>query len=319
MNLVLGRFVTTFNDFAIGAMAPDDYMKEVSRYAFFLVYIHTVLLSLVVIRATSALRMDFLQSFLRQDMTYFDSNYGGSPSIKVTANGNLVTNGISERLSILVQSCSTFVAAFVVAFAVQWKLTLITLGVVPTIVIVTGVCMTIEVKSENVLMSIWSQASLLAEGVFSSITTVHAFWLQPTMARRYEGYLAELECVGKKKSLSYGVLFATQFFCVYAGYGLAFWQGVRMFARGEISDPGQVVTYCMLPHLLPLVLNRFPKLTLLPLRVILAIVLVATSLTQIAPQVITITKAATAADELFRIIDTSSAIDRVDSSDDVSK
>ena len=33
MNLVFGRFVTTFNDFAIGAINPDDYMTEVSRYA----------------------------------------------------------------------------------------------------------------------------------------------------------------------------------------------------------------------------------------------------------------------------------------------
>jgi ATP-binding cassette subfamily B (MDR/TAP) protein 1 len=210
---------------------------------FFLVYIHTVLVSIAAIRATKALRLDFLQSLLRQDMTYFDAEEAGSPSVKVTTNGNLVTNGISERLSVFVQSCSTFVAAFVVAFAVQWKLTLITVGVVPTIVIVTGICMTIEVKSENRLMEIFSQASLHAEGVFSSIATVHAFWLQPTMARRYEEFLAEVERVGKKKSPNYGVLFSTQFFSVYSGYGLAFWQGIRMFARGEVDDAGDIVTY----------------------------------------------------------------------------
>ncbi|KAI8669813.1 Leptomycin B resistance protein pmd1 [Fusarium sp. Ph1] len=303
MNLVFGRFVTTFNGFASGGVSPDDYMAEVSRYAlyfiylfiarFLLIYTHTVLVSIGAIRATKALRMDFLQSLLRQDMTFFDSEEAGSPSVKVTTNGNLVTNGISERLTVFVQSCSTFVAAFVVAFIVQWKLTLITLGIVPTIVIVTGICMTIEVKSENKLLDIFSRASLVAEEVFSSITTVHAFWLQPTMARRYEKFLADMERVGKKKSPNYGVLFATQFFSVYSGYGLAFWQGIRMFARGEIDEPGAVVT------------------------VIMAVVLAATSLTQIAPQIITITKAATAADELFRIIDKTSAIDPLSSAEPV--
>ncbi|RYP43462.1 hypothetical protein DL770_011677 [Monosporascus sp. CRB-9-2] len=299
MDLVFGKFVTTFNNFAIGAVSPDDYMSEVSRYSlyfvylfiakFFLVYIHTVCVSVAAIRATKALRLDFLQSLLRQDMSYFDSEEAGSPSVKVTTNGNLVTNGISERLSVFIQSCSTFVAAFIVAFVVQWKLTLITLCVAPTIIIVTGVCMAIEVKNEDKLMDIFSRASLLAEGVFSSISTVHAFWLQPTMAKRYEDFLAELERVGMKKSPNYGVLFSTEFFSIYSGYGLAFWQGVRMFARGEVDEPGDIVT------------------------VIFAVVLAATSLTQIAPQIITITKAAAAADELFRVIDMKSAIDPLSS------
>ncbi|UNI18372.1 hypothetical protein JDV02_004645 [Purpureocillium takamizusanense] len=145
--------------------------------------------------------------------------------------------------------------------------------------------MAIEVKNEDELTDTLSRGSLLTEGVFSSITTVHAFWLQRTMANRYEDLLAEMERVGMKKSPNYGVLFSTEFFSVYSGYGLAFWQGVRMFAHGEVDEPGDIVT------------------------VIFAVVLAATSLTQISPQIITITKAAAAAEELFRIIDTKSVID----------
>ncbi|KAM5437326.1 putative ABC-type xenobiotic transporter [Microsporum canis] len=142
---------------------------------FFLVYVHTVAASTAAIRATKALRLDFLQSLLRQDTSYFDSKKDGLPSVKVTTNGNIITNGISE------------------------KLTLITICIVPAIVIITGV--------------LW------------------------------------------------------------------------MFARGEVNEPGDIVT------------------------VIFAVVVAATSLTHIAPQIITITKAAAAADELFRIIDKKSAID----------
>ncbi|KAL9091601.1 MAG: hypothetical protein Q9159_001339 [Coniocarpon cinnabarinum] len=295
MDLVFGKFVTTFNNFAVGAVTPDQYMSQVSKYAlyfvylaiakFCLVYIHSVAVSIAAIRATKALRLDFLQSLLRQDMSYFDSKAAESPSVKGTTNGNHVTNGISEKLSIFVQSCATFVAAFVVAFAVQWKLTLITVCVVPTIIIVTSICMSIELKNEDKLMSIFSRSSQLAEEVFSSISTVHAFWLQPLMAERYEVFLAEMERVGMKKSPNYGVLFSTEFFCVYSGYGLAFWQGIRMYARDEIKEPGDIVT------------------------VIFAVVLAATVLTQITPHIVTITKAAAAADDLFRVIDEKPAID----------
>ncbi|KAJ5200335.1 hypothetical protein N7491_008863 [Penicillium cf. griseofulvum] len=58
-----------------------------------------------------------------------------------------------------------------------------------------------------------------------------------------------------------------------------------MYARGEVEQPGSIVT------------------------VIFAVVVTATSLTYIAPQIITITKSAAAADELFRIVDRKSAID----------
>jgi ATP-binding cassette subfamily B (MDR/TAP) protein 1 len=33
MDLIFGKFVTTFNNFALGALGPDDYMREVSKYA----------------------------------------------------------------------------------------------------------------------------------------------------------------------------------------------------------------------------------------------------------------------------------------------
>lgn len=67
---------------------------------FVLVYIHTAAASIAAIRATKALRLDFLHSLMRQDMSYFDSNAAGSPSVKVT-------NGLSEKLSVFVQSCAT--------------------------------------------------------------------------------------------------------------------------------------------------------------------------------------------------------------------
>jgi len=41
--------------------------------------------------------------------------------MQATTNGNLVNNGISEKLGLALMGIATFVAAFAVAFAVQWK------------------------------------------------------------------------------------------------------------------------------------------------------------------------------------------------------
>lgn len=252
MDIVFGKFVTTFNNFALGRVRSSEYMDEVERYTLYFVYLfiakfvfaytYSLGASVAAIRTTKALRLDFLASLLRQDMTFFDSKEAGSPSIKVTTNGNHVNNGISDKLMLLVQSISTMVSAFVIALIIQWKLALICVCILPAIIIITGISADIEIKQEAKVMSIYSKAGLLAEEVFSSIATVHAFWLHPLMFKKYDTLLAEAEKQGLKKSVNFGVMYSTSFFCVYSGYGLAFWQGVRMYASGEIAEPGVIVT-----------------------------------------------------------------------------
>ncbi|KAF2193181.1 multidrug resistance protein-like protein 1 [Zopfia rhizophila CBS 207.26] len=295
MDLIFGKFVTSFTGFATGAISSGKYRSEVNKYTlyfvylfvakFALVYIHSVAISISAIRITKALRIDFLEHTLRQNIAYFDSADAGSVTTQTTTNGNNVNNGISEKLTLTIQALSTFVAAFVVAFAVQWKLALITVSIVPTILVVTSVCVVIDTKQESAMLAIYSKAGQLAEEVFSTMRTVHSFWLNPLLSDKYDSLLGDAMKVGMKKSPNYAVLFSTEFFCVYAGYGLAFWQGIRMYTTGEIKESGDVFT------------------------VILAVIVAATAMTSIAPQILNLTKASSAAEELFKTIDRESEID----------
>lgn len=204
-------------------------------------YIWTVLVSISSIRAIKRLRVDFVRQSLRQEIPFFDSP-SSSISSQITTNGNLVSNGISEKLGLTIQAISTFVAAFVVAFAVQWKLTLIVSAIVPLNIFVTIICVIYDTIYEYKMFEIYSQAGSIAEEAFSTIRTAHAFWAFPKLSSRFTHILAEAKKVGDKKSLVYAILFPTEFFLIFAGYGLAFWQGMRMFKSGEISEPGAVVT-----------------------------------------------------------------------------
>jgi ATP-binding cassette subfamily B (MDR/TAP) protein 1 len=106
----------------------------------------------------------------------------------------------------------------------------------------TGLCFALDAPIEKRMMAAYDKAAVLAEEVFSTITTIHSFWLQPLMARRYDSHLAVAEREAMKKCVIYGVLFSTQFFCIYSGYALAFWQGTRMYTSGDIREPGKIVT-----------------------------------------------------------------------------
>lgn len=207
------------------------------------------------IRLTRSLRLDFLNNTLRQEIGYFDSAEPGSIPGSINRGGNLVTQGISEKLGLAIQATTTFFSAFIVAFAVQWKLTLISLCIVPTILIVVTVCVMIDSGIEQRLSVTWEEADKLAEEVFASIRNAHAFWAFPKLSSKFERIMLDARVLGKNKPPIYAVLFCIQFFCIYAGYGLAFWQGIRMYHRGEIDQPGDVVTY-VLSSLVPNTLWR---------------------------------------------------------------
>ncbi|RDA94952.1 hypothetical protein CP533_0185 [Ophiocordyceps camponoti-saundersi (nom. inval.)] len=294
MDIVFGRFVNVFNDFAAGRLSPAGYRQEVSRFSLYFVYIFiaklaltyiwTVLVNVTAIRATKSLRVDLLRQLLRQEIPYFDAPTS-SVSNQITTNGNLVSAGISEKLGLTIQAISSFIIAFVVAFAVQWKLTLIILAIVPLNVIVTGGCVARDVSLEYRMFDIYAESGILAQEAFASIRTAHAFWVFPRLARRFDAILDRARRIGDGKSIVYAILFPIEFFCVISGYALAFWQGMRMYRAGEISEPGTVVT------------------------VIFAVLVAAQALTQIAPQTIAISKATAAAKDLFRVIDRRSAVD----------
>ncbi|KAF7560030.1 hypothetical protein G7046_g4121 [Stylonectria norvegica] len=294
MDIIFGKFINVFNDFVAGKLSPAGYRHQVGRYSlyfvylfvarFILTYIWTVLISISAIRTTKALRVDFVRQTLRQEISFFDSP-SSSVSGQITTNGNLINNGISEKFGLTLQAISTFVTAFIVAFAVQWKLTLIVISIVPVNIIVTIICIVYDTIYEYAMFDIYSRSSSLAEEAFSTIRTAHAFWAFPKLSTRFTNILEEARRVGANKSLIYAILFPTEFFCIFSGYGLAFWQGMRMYSTGEISSPGTVVT------------------------VIFAVLVAATALTSIAPQTVAISKATAAAQELFQVIDRESQID----------
>ncbi|KAL2293364.1 hypothetical protein FJTKL_05288 [Diaporthe vaccinii] len=82
-----------------------------------------------------------------------------------------------------------------------------------------------------------------------------------------------------------GIMFSSQYTIIQLGFGLAFWQGIHMLARGEIKNSGQIFT------------------------VVMSIILASTNLTSLAPHFVDFSQAASAASKLFSLIDRTSGID----------
>lgn len=158
-----------------------------------------------------------------------------------TTNGNLIQQGICDKLGFTVQAVSTLIVAIIIALVTQWKLTLITITIAPVIIIVIGTVIGMDVKVEAKLLDLYAKAGTLAEDVISSVRSVQAFWMRPKLVKKYDEYLEKADHISKIRSPIYGILFSTEYFLIFCGFSLCFWRGVHMYNAGEISSPGDIV------------------------------------------------------------------------------
>ncbi|KAK1809693.1 hypothetical protein LTR12_015949 [Friedmanniomyces endolithicus] len=295
MTLVFGSSTAAFNNVATGQNNAQQFTARINHLVLYFVYlfiarfvigyIATLCICIAATRTTRALRKAFLDSLLRQEVWYFDREGNGSPATQVTTNGNRVNQGIAEKLYTLVQGISLFFSAYAVALAIQWKLALIVMSIVPAIFGVVGACISVLVPIEARTTRIYSRAAVLAQDALSSIKTIHAFGAQSKIVKKYDEFLEEAHQESKKLSVFFGILFSGQTFFVMSGTALAFWQGYRMFRSGEIASVGTVFT------------------------VVLSVTLGSTSIMLIFPNIQAITNATSAANELFSVIDKPSELD----------
>lgn len=163
--------------------------------------------------------------------------------MQATSNGRLIQSGISEKLGLVVQGLSTFISAFVLAFVTQWKLTLICCCIAPAMLLALGTSSAIEASIETKVLKVHAQAGAFAESILSSSRTVQAFGLRKQLLRDFDRFLQASRNLGNKKSPLFGCLFATEYSIIFAGFGLCFWQGIKMVSTGEVAQSGDIFTF----------------------------------------------------------------------------
>ncbi|RMJ09015.1 hypothetical protein CDV36_011360 [Fusarium kuroshium] len=302
VNVVIGQFITLLNDFTTSGSVPKGFMAAVEKTALYFVYIGIVrlvstyvyasLFTYVAYHLTRNIRRSYLKAAFSQEIAYFDQGVAGSIAMQATSNGKLIQSGIAEKLGIVIQAIATFVAAFVIAFISQWKLTLILICIVPALILIVGTLSVPDAKIETKILKIQAQAGGYAESIFGGIRTIHAFSLRSRVVAKFDTYLQDVFREGKKKNMLYGFMFGGEYFVVYSGMGLAFWQGIAMIDRGEVSDIGKVFT------------------------VLMSVIIAAATISMIAPHFVAFGRAASAATELFILIDRESEINPFDESGD---
>lgn len=211
---------------------------------FVTIYISTVGFIYTGEHVTQKIREHYLQAILKQNIAFFDNLGSGEITTRITADTNLIQDGISEKVGLTLTALSTFVTAFIIAYVKYWKLALICSSTIAALILVMGGGSRFIIKFNKQSLTSYGQGGTVAEEVISSIRNATAFGTQEKLARQYDVHLEEAEKWGTKLQMILAVMVAAMFGIMYLNYGLGFWMGSR-FVVDQSVGVGQVLTILM--------------------------------------------------------------------------
>ncbi|KAJ3497303.1 hypothetical protein NLG97_g2010 [Lecanicillium saksenae] len=296
MTVIFGNLQKTFRDyfFAVGQMTYHDFVQELNKHVLYFVYLAIGMYIVTYIATVGTMytgehiagkiRANYLKACMRQNIGYFDKIGAGEITTRITADTNLIQDGISEKLSLTVTGVAVFISAFVISFANYWKLTLILFATVIALLTDFTIFSTFMLRNNKAALDIYAEAGSIAEEVLGSIRNAIAFGTQERLAAKYASYLSRAGYYDFRTKLHMGFLLAVLMFIFFSSYALAFWQGSKFILAGDTAI-NKVIT------------------------VLMSVMIGAFQLGNVAPHLQALATAISAAAKLFNTIDRQSPID----------
>lgn len=296
MTVIFGTLTNTFSEYFQGQTSQSQFNHDLGHYTLYFVYlaiaefvaIYVATVSFIYTgeHMTRKVRENYLAAILRQNIGFYDKMGAGEITTRITADTNLIQEALSEKIALTLTGISTFVTAFIIGFAVAWRLTLILTSIVFAIVLSMGIMSNWIVKWNKIALDSYAEGGTVAEEVLSSIRNATAFSTQDKLAKQYDTFLKRAEYWGTRQKGLLGLMIGVLMWIVYCNYALAFWQGSRYLVAGTDGiSLGNILT------------------------VLLAAMIGAFSIGNVAPHMQAFTTGAAAGKKIFGTIDRVSPID----------
>ncbi|KAJ1891261.1 hypothetical protein LPJ81_005773, partial [Coemansia sp. IMI 209127] len=237
-------------------------------------------------KITHGVRCNVFAAMLRQDAAYFDrkENGVGALTARLATEAHDVSKGVGDAFPAFISGISSMIAGLAIAFAHDWRLTLVVVATLPLFVLASAVEGKSVFAATKATKSAYESASQEAAETVANVRTVATLTRERSFVEQFKQnseapYRSALRSHATS-SVTYGFAQANMFLI----YALTFFVGTRFILNGTIG----VQTL---------------------LNVLYAIVFAAMSLGVMAQQSEVLTKALVASDNLLRTIQSTPVID----------
>ncbi|XP_061353307.1 ABC transporter B family member 2-like [Gastrolobium bilobum] len=178
-------------------------------------------------RLTLRVREIMFSAILKNEIGWFDntSNTSSMLSSRLETDATLLRTIVVDRSTILLQNVGLVVSSFIIAFILNWRMTLVVLATYP--LIISGHI------SEKLFMQgfggnlskAYLKANMLAAEAVSNIRTVAAFCSEEKILELYAAELVEPSKHSFRRGQIAGIFYGISQFFIFSSYGLALWYG----------------------------------------------------------------------------------------------
>ncbi|OCL14368.1 ABC transporter-like protein [Glonium stellatum] len=208
-------------------------------------YIAILGFRMISLRISAAMRMAYMRSLFGQPISVLDAIPPGGTAAIITITANILQIGISEKLSIFIQSVTLVITAVIISFHYSWVLTLVTSSGLLFISVFYGVTIPFLVKMTKEVEHADRKASGVASEVFGSIRMVSACGAEQKMAKRYDGWVEESQRRGLRMSPLVAIQQAPVYFAIYATFALSFWYAIKLYMELKMTSVQTLIVVLM--------------------------------------------------------------------------
>ncbi|CAG8719837.1 3389_t:CDS:2 [Cetraspora pellucida] len=249
-SVLYGIMTDYYVRFQARSINANEFSDDINYFLFAYVYIAIIIFFTTYISITAwvytgeriarQIREQYFRAVLRQNIAYFDEYGSGDVTTRITSDIHMIQDGISEKASIIVLYIANFIASFIMALMLSWKMTLLTCIIVPILIINSTLMNKYSTIFAKRCLDFYSRAGKIAEDSISTIRVAVAFGAQKKLSSLYDAYLSNARKEGFKKSLLISLTLGIMYSGIPAFNALVIWIGSTMIINNEIS-PGQVI------------------------------------------------------------------------------
>ncbi|KAG0587384.1 hypothetical protein KC19_2G160800 [Ceratodon purpureus] len=247
-------FGKMLDGFGTNANNPDKTADTVGQYALDMFYVVAIVVCFsswaevaawmqTGERQAARMRVRYLQAVLKQDITFFDTDTARTGNImsSISSDTFLVQNAISEKMGNFIHYIATFIAGFAIGFSLIWKLSLVTLAVVPVIAMAGGFFAYTTTNLTSQSQQAYAEAGAIADQSIAQVRTVYSFVGEQKATESYSGALHRSLKLGYQtglaKGLGLGIVYSVMFCC----WALLLWYGGELVRNGD-ADGGKALS-----------------------------------------------------------------------------
>ncbi|PPD80757.1 hypothetical protein ES288_D03G215300v1 [Gossypium darwinii] len=199
-------------------------------------------------RLTLRVREGMFSVILKNEIAWFDdlNNASSMLASRLETDATFLRGVVVDRTSILIQNVGLVIAAFIIAFILNWRITLIILATFP--LIISGHI------SEKLFMQgyggnlskAYLKANMIAGEAVSNMRTVAAFCAEEKILDLYARELIEPSERSFKRGQIAGIFYGISQFFIFSSYGLALWYGSVLMGKELASFKSVMKSFMVL-------------------------------------------------------------------------